>query len=430
MAEESFFSMFAEELRKSVGILVPHEPQASWAKRLYLSKWNPYSASSDPNCAVVACDGSLGESRFSGGLVAWAARAIAHIYAKDRSVVTIPEVAVEVDYGLSGQSLFMKALELQVLRKAIEKARHDHERVLAIFDGSLYLTFFHYAPQLEAMALVFERYIKELTSLLKISQDGRVFILGLSKDSDISYLRARILLDALLQIDESIGTELAIRGRSVRRIAEWLREKVESLPKDAPLKNYLEEFEWQISDEGLYSEIALEPGFTRPLLLASQTLFVAGEIGRGTKSWWESMFRRRLKQSNRLSFLIDVLDSFYAQPPIAIFYWKPKPESGVYRIDTPSNLLGYEDKCGDLSEDIFSDDRGLEAAQSLVATLNWLSHEPYVVNPLTEVDAVVRLDRKLYKQAYEPMIMEELRKKGFKVNPRKRSMRDFVLRGY
>jgi len=142
------------------------------------------------------------------------------------------------------------------------------------------------------------------------------------------------------------------------------------------------------------------------------------------------MFRRRLKQSNKLSFLIDVLDSFYAQPPIAIFYWKPKPESGVYRIDTPSNLLGYEDKCGDLSEDIFSDDRGLEAAQSLVATLNWLSHEPYVVNPLTEVDAVVRLDRKLYKQAYEPMIMEELRKKGFKVNPRKRSMRDFVLRGY
>jgi len=186
----------------------------------------------------------------------------------------------------------------------------------------------------------------------------------------------------------------------------------------------------EISDEGLYSEITLDPGFTTPLLLAPQTHFVTEEIERGTKSWWESTFRRRLGRIDKLSSLVSALDDFYAQPPIAVFYWKPRRELGVYRVDVPSNLLRYEGSCGKLPEDLFTDDRGLEVAQSLVTTLNWISHEPYVVNPLTEVDAVVRLDRGLYKQAYEPTITEELKRKGFKVNPRKRNVRDFVLRGY
>jgi len=422
--------MFVEELRESVRNLTPPEPHTSWARSLYLSKWNPCNASCEPNGAVVACDGSLGESSFSGGLVAWAGRAVAHIYARDGQVATIPEAAVKVGYRLSERSAFMKALELRVLRKAVEKAMHDHERVFAIFDGSLYLTFLHYPPRLEATAWEFETYFKELNSLLKLSQDSGVFILGLSKDSDISYLRARILLDALLQVDASIGAELAIKGRSVRRMAERLRERVERLPERGFLRSYLGEFELEISDEGLYSEIASEPGFTTPLLLAPQTHFVTEEIERGTKSWWESTFRRRLERSGRLSSLIAVLDDFYTQPPIAVFYWKARPELGVFRVDVPSSLLEYDGSCGNLAEDIFTDDRGLKATKSLVETLNWLSHEPYVVNPLTEVDAIVRLDRGLYKQAYEPVIIEELRMKGFKVNPRKRSVRDFVLRGY
>jgi len=430
MAEESFFSKFGEELQQSIRNLIAPELQSSWAKSLYLSKWNPCSASFEPNGAIVACDGSPSESSFSGGLVAWVARAVAHIYAKDGSVVSMPEVGVEAGYRLRGQSLFTKTLELQVLRKAVEKALHDHKKVFAIFDGSLYLRFFHYLPRLEAMARVFERYVNQLTSLLRVTQNGGVTILGLSKDSDISYLRARILLDALLQADVNIGKELAIRGRRVRRITERLRGKVEGLPRDALLRNYLREFELEISDEGLYSEIALEPGFTTPLLLAPQTHFVTEEIEKGTKSWWESTFRRRLERSGKLSYLVDTLDSFYTLPPIAIFYWKPRPELGVYRVDVPSNLLGYKGSCGNLSDDIFTDDLDLEAVRSLVATLHWLSHEPYVVNPLTEVDAVVRLDRRLYKQAYEPVIIEELKKKGFRVSPRKRAVRDFVLRGY
>ena len=428
MSEESFFLMFSEELHESISRLTPPELESSRSKALFLSKWNSHNASSDPNGAVVACDGSLGESSFTGGLTAWVSRAMAHIYAKDGSVECIPEVAVEVNYRLEGQSLFMKALELRVLRKAIEKASREHSRILGLIDGSLYLTFFHYRERLESMAWIFEKYLNELCSLLELAGEDTV-IVGLSKDSDISYLRAKILLDAILRTEGSLEVELS-RGRSIKRMREKLGEVIAGAPKDTPLYEYFIELEQDISDEGLYSQIAPDPGFTTPLMLAPQTLFVTGEIKRGTKNWWKSMFRDLLEGSNRMNGVLNGLDNYFMKPPIALTYWRPKQATGVYRVDIPSNLLGHDGASGDLSEDTFRDDIGIEKTKSIVGMLNGISHEPYVVNPLTEVDAIVRLDRALYKQAYEPLIIEELRGKGFRINHRKRGLRDFVLRGY
>jgi hypothetical protein len=422
--------MFTSRLKGSLDSLRPPEPRSPWSTGLYLSRWNAFQGSEEPDAAVVACDGSAGESSFSGGLVAWVARAMAHIYGGGGSFAAVPEVAVEVGFRLAGQPLFAKALELQTLRAAVERAARDCGRVFAVLDGSLYLTFLHHASRLEVVARVFQTYVRELVSLLETSRRSGAVILGVSKDSDVSYLRARILLDALLQADPSVGAELAVMGRSVKRVAERLGQKVEGLPPDAALRLYLRELEVEVSDEGLYGEVASEPGFTTPMLLAPQIQFATEEIRRGTRNWWESAFRRRLQRSEHLSQLSDLLDGLYALPPTAVFYWRPPGGAGVYRVDAPSNLLGHLGRCGDLSEDVFTDDRGVAAARGLVAALNWLSRGPYAVTPLTEVDAVVRLDRRLYKQAYEPVIVDELRRKGFKASPRKRSVRDLVLRGY
>jgi hypothetical protein len=431
LAEEAFFSKFTESLHDSARRLVPPEIRSGWARSLYLSKWKNLLDSAEPDAAIVACDGSIGESSFSGRLVAWVARAIAHIYTKGGEVRSIPEVAVSIDYGLEGRSLFMKALELETLTKAIASASAEFKRVFAVFDGSLYLTFFHYPPRIESMLAVFERYVRALAKCLNAAKRNRTAIIGVSKDSDISYLRARILLDALLQANPSVGEELGRKQRSVRRMADRLREITEQHPKDTVLRSHLEEFSLETSDEALYSEVASEPGFTRPLMLAPQTHFVTEEIDAGTTSWWKSIFRSRLKdRSPKFASLVVALDEYYSQPPIAVSYWKARPELGVHRVDIPSNLLGYEGRCGDLQEDKLATDNESLSAEKLIATLNWLSHEPYVVNPLTEVDAVVRLDRGVYKQAYEPVIIEELTKRGFKLNPRRRSVRDYVLRGY
>jgi len=104
---------------------------------------------------------------------------------------------------------------------------------------------------------------------------------------------------------------------------------------------------------------------------------------------------------------------------------------GVYRLDVPSNLLDYKGACGDLSDDRFMDDKAcLERMRKLISFLNWMRQGPHIVYPLVEVDTIARLDRELYKNAYEPVIVDELKRRGFKVSPRRRSIRDLVLRGY
>ena len=427
MAEEIFFSKFLDALRESANDLGPQRELAPWARNLYLKKWNYCDSSRDPGVAIVASDGSIGESSFSGGLTVWVARAIAHIYRNDLSIANLQEVAVKIGYRLLGQSLFMKALEIKVLREATEKALREHGGALSIFDGSLYLTFLHHPPRLRAIEWIFGKYLNELTSLLNLTKSGAI-VLGLSKDSDISYLRARILLDALLEVDPSLGSELS-KGRVVSRMAERLKLKLENWKNNVLLRNYLDELELETSDESVYGEVAEGPGFTTPLLLAPQTLFTTEEIDGGTESWWDSAFRKRLEGNARSSSLARALDRYFDLPPLALSYWKPRHESRAYRIDIPSNLLGFEGRCGDISEDKFFEE-GLGKVADLVASLNSISQYPYVAKPLAEVDEIARLDRSLYKLAYEPVIVEELRKRGFKAIPKKRSVRDLVLRRY
>lgn len=430
LIEEAFFSIFMKELRDSVESLTPPKPRNGWSRGLYLSKWREFGDSVRPEGAVVACDGSISESSFSGGLMVWTARAVAHIYSCEDEVRSIPGVAVKIGYRLKGRPYFMKALELETLNRAVREAEREFGEVFALFDGSLYLRFLHHLPRLESMREIFQRYVEALINCLKAVQGGNISIVGLSKDSDVSYLRARILLDAMLMEEPEIGEELRSEQRSVKRMAERLKELVRQRPGDPVLKRYLEELYLEVSDEALYMDLAVEPGFTVPLLLAPQTHFITEEVEKGTRSWWESSFRERLRSSPMLQALSSLLDEYYSQPPIATSYWRVRSELGVYRVDIPSTLLGFEGRCGDLQEDKFLNGEGVSKAGELMAALNWLTREPYVANPLTEVDVVVRLDRSLYRQVYEPVIAEELARRGFKVMPRKRWIRDLVLRGY
>ncbi|MGQ9478720.1 MAG: hypothetical protein ACUVQ0_01700 [Thermoproteota archaeon] len=105
--------------------------------------------------------------------------------------------------------------------------------------------------------------------------------------------------------------------------------------------------------------------------------------------------------------------------------------NGVYRIDVPACLLGYVGSSDSLSDDVFLEDPGaLESLSRIISVLNWMIHVSHTVYPLAQVDSIARMDRRLYKEAYEPILIEDLRRRGFKAAPRRRSIRDLVLRGY
>ncbi|MBO3799931.1 MAG: DNA double-strand break repair nuclease NurA [Candidatus Brockarchaeota archaeon] len=424
MAEEQFFQMFLSGLCESLNRLIPLDFDSSPFKSSYLSKWCSYGETCKPDGAVVACDGSISESSFSGGLVIWTARAVAHVYSEEGRPDSLMEAGVEAGYRLQGRQFFLRLLELRTLRRALEKASQSHERVFGIFDGSLYLTFLHNRNRLRVYSRLFENYVRELTLLLKLVDEKKI-VVGICKDSDISYLRAKIMVDILHSLDPELAAEA--RGRSIRRIREVLSERIKDSTQDL-LKACLKELEQDFSDEGVYSEIAPGPGFTRPLLLAPQTIFLTSETG--STDWWDSRFRTRLEKDNGLKGVLRALDEYFSSPPVALTYWRPKISFRVYRVDVPSSLLGYSGASGSLSGDLFTDDSGIEKAKAVFGVLNLLYQEPHVVQPLAEVDCIARLSRSLYKDSYEPVIVEELRRRGFKASPRRRSIRNIVLRGY
>jgi hypothetical protein len=347
------------------------------------------------------------------------ARAVAHVSTGGPPIKEKPEVRVKVGYRLEGESIFMKTVELQTLKAAVEETLHEYGNVLALYDGSLYLTFLHHPPYLEARAEVLREYVNALTSLLEMASMDGVSIVGVSKDSNITYLRAHIIHEVLSQ--NGIGMPSC---RSIREIRKVLN-KLSGNNNSSLIESYLEEVKCDTSDESLYNWLIDEPGFTKPLLLAPQTCYVPHERGR---SWNESYLRT--KSPETLMPFLEEVDKLYDLPPIALTYWKPKHGLRIYRLDVPSAMLGCADKCGSLTTDKFASPIQIEAMKKLIATLNGLENEAYGIVLLLTVDEIVRLDHGRYKTVYEPIILKELKAHGHDVKLRKRSVRDIFMRRY
>lgn len=397
----------------------------------YLHEWNAFSEVSEPSGCVVSCDGSIAESAFSGGLEVWVGRAVAHIRPKHGTMTSIPNVEVPVGYDLGGKSIFMKTIELETLAQAVVRATEKDGKVFAVYDGNLSLFLpARYLQRLQPLADLFERHVRAIVKCFKLVQQDLLELVGVSKDSNVTYLRARLILNVLLQANPELGEMMRREQRSLRLMARRLAEIVEHEGAKSSLRPYLNELTQPISDEALYSELAPEAGYTTPLFLAPQTRFFAAEAEKGTNDWWDSSFRKLLGRNSALEGLRGALDELYSLPPVAISYWKPRSGFMTYRIDVPSTLLGQKSRTGDMKENALAENVAANALRGLVSKLNWLSQGENVVAPLTEVDAIARLDRRLYHSSYEPLIVKELTNKGYNLRLSKRRIRDYVMRGY
>jgi len=422
MAEEQFFSMFTDKLKNEVERLPPIALDSSFSQEIYPKYWQRFDGCEEIDYPVIACDGSLGTSQFSGGITFWVARAVAHTYLNNSLRKVKPIVEVKADYRLEGHSFFMKAAELKVLRLAVEEALEEYGEALALYDGSLYLVFLHHRPHIEARREAIESYVNELTALIRLGINKNVRLIGVSKDSDISYLRAHIIVEELRKHGFNSFRHYRSIKRMRERISDDLKVKVKAINRE-----YFKEIALDISDEALVNTLMKESGFTTPLLLAPQTSYVLHESEKEHKRWSESSLRRGSKS---LSSLLQKMDELYSLPPIALIYWKPKHCLRTYRLDVPSYQLGVDVKTEDLIVDKFVNEKGIQAMKHLIELLNSLDRKAYGIRPLLDVDEIARLIRRRYTRAYEPVIFEELKSHGFNVEQRKRSMRDYYMRRY
>ena len=406
--ESVFRSIFEKRLEEALGNLTPSGAVRYPVRELLSSVWNSFAESSEPE-GFAACDGSSGSVRYSGGLTVWLLRAVC---VSSAGKEPLAEVWVETGHRLEGRRYALKALELRLLTAAAKVLPRGS---VVIADGTLYPTL---PPSVE-MLLRRERYVRAfleaLLRLLKTCLRRGVMVAGVSKDSDVSYLRVRLALSHLEAQGVSVGRE-----RSLKRIVR----KLKGLQENSAARLVMDELKVPTSDQEELESATSGPGFTTPLVLAPHVLYLGEEIKAGTQSWWDSRLRGRWGGWEELKPIVELLDELYELQPIYVVYWRPHHGLGVYRVDSLATF--HSGRWGDLPSDELSK-VGITHAKAVTSALNSLSPSPHTVRPLLDADEFVRLRRGVFMESYEPLIRAALRAKGFNVRPRRRIIRDLYL---
>ncbi|MEM3618250.1 MAG: DNA double-strand break repair nuclease NurA [Candidatus Bathyarchaeia archaeon] len=389
----------------------------------YLAFWRGFSVRCDEAPYFAVADGSRASTTFRGGVRAVCVRAIANVYDGKSLVASIPVVDVRVGHRLRRPSLYMRALEFKCLKSALE----DFPKVsMAICDGDLYPLIHPVIVRITTQEVeAYVEYLRALYDLYEFTKHRGILLIGITKDSFVNYLRARILAAYVSKENPVLGQALA-RERSLRRIERVLASIKDQTEK---VKLYLSEAGRATSDEEVFDEYTSDPGFSKPLVLAPQPIYLSEEIKAGTKSWRGSRIRRRLSlRGPPFSDVAEFLDRLYTLPPVVLSYWRPWHKIGVYRVDVGGWCLGVNEQWNDVESDYFLSEDRLDACERIFSILNGLSPEPFTVKPLLDADDLVRFDTKTYRECYEPLLIEALRKAEFKALLTKRDIRELMVR--
>lgn len=426
MLEDGYFRIFQEKLGEAVVRVGGRKRRENSAiDAVYLAKWVPCDVASKAGLVVVSSDGSNASSRFSGGLGVYVARAVANIYNADGVLVdAVIDVDVAAGYQFDGESMLMRALELRTLASGIEKAKEMGKKVLAIFDGALYPTIMKEVSKsegLDTVKLLLKSYIK----LFRAAGEG-VIVIGVSKDSNVSYLRSAVMLEAVASMDPVLASKVGVTMKP-KELAKSIVENT----KRSDVLALAEDLLVSASDESLYSSLAPSGGYTLPLVIPPQPRF--SKLDRFVLEWsWlngpKGGFRGAVVDREVLS----LIDELYSLAPVVTTYWRPLNHQGVHRVDLLGSSIGYLGEGGAVGNFAFAKPGSDEdkAVSSIVSELNAMMSTSFSVDPLIQADVNARLERRVFDEAYEPMIAEALKKAGFDVDMRRRALRDLVMRGY
>jgi hypothetical protein len=181
-----------------------------------------------------------------------------------------------------------------------------------------------------------------------------------------------------------------------------------------------------ISDESVFRRSTSSAGFSIPLLVPPQPRFMGASAMEKEWSWKKD---RAFRPSVKDPELQRLFDELYLLPPVAVSYWRSLNDDGVHRVDLLAGSLGAKVSAGEQNAFKFAEDL-VEPAKSVFAVLNAMSSNSFSIDPLIHADVAVKLDRSLFKAAYEPVILEALKNAGFDIDMRRRALRDMVMRGY
>jgi len=314
LAEDAFFPRFMDAVSK---IGPPNTPFNDSFRDVYLSYWREFAGKTLDLPSFAVADGSRSSTTFRGGIRVVCVRALANVYVGNKLVGNVSDVDVRAGHRLRRASLYMRALEFKCLKKAIE----SNDVLLAVCDGDLYPSIHPIIVKRTGQEVeAYIEYLKALCELYECALKRNVMLVGLTKDSFVNYLRAKVLSQYIIENNIELDSEIS-RIRSIKNVEKRLKEKK---IRSKNLEVLVKEASRLSSDEEIYDEYAAKPGFSVPLVLAPQPIYLSEEIKAGTKTWRGSKIRRRLKARNPpFRDVADAFDRLFSLPPIVLSYWRP-----------------------------------------------------------------------------------------------------------
>jgi hypothetical protein len=425
LAEEVFLEIFNAKLDQTLNQISIDQSALGYLRGAYLPLWREFGDRSGELPCYAVVDGSIMSSTFRGGVRIAVARAMAHVYRGNVLLGSFPDVDVRVGHRLRRALLYMKALEYRCLRRILEE---HGDTSAAICDGALYPAIHPILVRLtEQEVEAYVEYLRAFHDLYRLAGERGLTLIGVTKDSFVNYLGVRVLADLIAGEDPEVGAEVS-RVRSAKNIARRL-SLIRDRLRGGRIYHSMAEALTMTSDEEVLEWCADKPGFTVPMALAPQPIYLSEEVKAGTRRWSESWIRGRLLSAGPpLRGVALALDDIYGLPPITISYWRPWHMLGVFRVDVCGWALGLNFEWDSVEGDRVLNAEAAEKFRAVAALLNTLSDEPFAVKPLADVDELVRFNRDEYKECYEPLIIKALMKTGFRALLTKREVRELVVR--
>jgi len=333
----------------------------------------------------------------------------------------------------------MEFAELQVVKQFLDSApdKDEKNQWICFLDGSWYGRIMNQVMEFrldEEQAFLID-YHKLLQDVFRIAREKKIWLVGVSKDSDSNVLRnillqkigKNLLATSALSVSEKATLQNAFLDceQLKPQIVTSLQSTNSMLEKSyglqfAPLKAALEERMFRsLSDYALVLKCQPGTGYSVPVEVGpsrqNRLKYFSKLTGSGVQSFAESAFRHYLSSNiqNKTKFLQDVVKVFEGitqYPTMVTFVMLLHERDLPLRIDFPLSMLGQGNSIANFKGNTpLLDSKCLAFTEQMVKMyLNFYAGLKDYHVFLKRVDELVKLSNKTMDQIYERLLEKEL----------------------
>ncbi|MBQ03432.1 hypothetical protein CL673_01795 [Candidatus Bathyarchaeota archaeon] len=420
-----FFDEFYAELETAMEdyVNLEHDLEPPRLADELADRWHPYIfGDRNPGEVLISVDGGVQISRFAyGGFVAVArACALTHAPGDGRRLTKRVKIQIQEVYDNRDRGFIPGyARTISEYKAAAGAAREALDRGLkpvVLMDGSLYMGRFPYATREyhHHPSLIIEL-LDSVADLRTLARNHNFPLVGISKDSSVFYFHMELLKVALFRAghprirmlvgDASSPFDLRLK---LGILEEQDRVALESFLDRRPL-----------CDSALVHLCTKSQGYTHPLLIAP-SLYRSGSEGGALYKRLELNLPQETADA-----VITSLRRFLSSPPVAVFYWKPAPNSRPFRVDVSGHSLGRSKPLIPSEGNYLLETPDHRSMKGVINHLHyWYCNDVEYNIPLKQADVLAHFDRNLYTTKYEPFIINRLERAGVDILGTRRNLRE------